>query len=690
MRDNIQTDRRKHDLYRVLFENVYGGLVVIDISTGNIKDVNKQAIIMFGYEFDEITTLNFRDLLCCPEKFEDIVSGNFEKFEVFLCKRKNNMIFPVKLNATQINIEQDIFVLSVLYDLSSEKEKEDALLVSEIKYRTILNNMRDVVFEYSPIDFKITYISPSCERFGFAVEEVIGTSIFDFIYIDDVDKIKLSAEKLLNTRLGRPLVFRLKTKTDKIKWLEINSDLVIDKYNNIISIVGVARDITQSKLLQENIIKSENRYRAIVEDQIELIYRFNKDGIITFANDAYCRYFETNKADVIGKHYYDLIPSKLRNFVKKSFASLTPEKQFNKYDSEIVLSDGRSRWIHWVDRIIIHKDMEDEYQSIGFDITDRKELEYDLKRNRDKYRAILDNLQDGFYQITPTGNVCFLSGSSLEILGYSNQQELLGKSICDIFVNPEEYKSILSRIKVAGGKLYEYETELFTKSGKKIIASINIQVIYDKIGNIVTIQGIFRDITKVKQQLSEILKLYQIVEGCQSGLIVIELDGAISYANHVVLNIMKCTISDDVKECLIGKKAKSFIIFDNGITLPDICSIVEKEGKWFGTAYIFCPYSNGNKIPIDIMFSRVKINQETFTVASFNDISERLELNRKIKEQSELYEELHENMSVLVEKMSSFNEVKFKEITELEEAFSKSIKDFTNTDEGGNVADASI
>jgi PAS domain S-box-containing protein len=692
LRNNIEIDRRKHDLYRVLFENIYEGLLLIDCDTGDIKDANKQTLNMFGYSFDEIIKLKFKDLLISLDNLDDILACKLEKFTVFWCKKKDSSIFPVKLNLTKVDIEQNIFILSVLYDISIEKEKDDALRISEAKYKTILNNMRDIVFEYHTDSYIISYVSPSCNRIGYSEEDIIGKSIFKFIYSEDTDKIKQVITNFLSAKPSRPFILKIKSKSNKAKWFEINSNIVTDDFNNIIKIVSVARDITQSKILQENIIKSENRYKAIVEDQVELIYRFGEDGILTFVNNAYCKYFSTNKHDIIGRYYWELIPEKSVEFVKKSFNSLTPQNPFNQYDSEIILANGESRWIHWSDRLIIHNgDSNYEYQSIGFDITERKYLEQELLKSNSKYRAILDNLQDGFFQTNSFGHFCFISNSFLEILEYSDRGELLGLFIKDIFFDPNEYNNIIRVAKSVGGKLQEYETKIVTKSKKIIDISINLQMIYSTRGHLVTIQGIIRDITEFKRRFSEINKLYKIVEKSRSALVVIELNGTITYANPAVIEIIKCTEHKSVNEYIIGKKIKSFIIFDdNTMDFSKLCSIIDKEGKWFGSAHIYCPYSNNGKVPIDIIFSKVEIDNNIFIVASFNDTSEMIRLNNKIKEQSRLYEELQQEITTLVEQMSEFNSDKFESLSMLEEAFSDSVKRFKENDEESIIPHASI
>jgi len=593
--------------------------------------------------------------------------------------KKDLSLFPIKLTIVRVDITDSVCAISIIYDLTKEKEREKALKVSEAKYSTIINNMKDIVFEYNPFTLEITYISPSCQKLGFSEDVVIGKSILDFIHEEDRAKVTSAILRFIDSKRTETVSFRIETASKKLKWFEAASDIVFDENGDIIRVVGVMRDITQWKILHNSIVKSEARYRAIVEDQVELISRFTPDGILTFVNAAYCKYFDKKYEDLIGRPFLDLIPDVKKSFIKSSFESLTKEKPAKHYDSEFITPTGETRCLHWSDRAIFKDDEIVEYQSIGFDITDRKRLEIELVESNIKYRAILDNLQDGFFQINNHCQICFVSNSTMELLGYTDKQDIIGKDVRGILLDSDEWKTIIDRAALAGGKLYEYETKVVTRSQKVLTISINLRLIKDKDGNLININGIFRDITEFNRRHSEITKLYKIVEKSQNALIVIELDGTISYANKAMLDIVKSpphiTIND-----VINKKAKSFILFDSPFSFHEVCLIVEKEGKWFGPAYAFCPNSNGPRVPIDIMFSRVILDNQIFTVASFNDTSERNKLNEKIQKQSEMYDELYYNMSELVEKMTSFNEVKFKEISHLEEAFSKSVDDFR---EGG-------
>ena len=125
---------------------------------------------------------------------------------------------------------------------------------------------------------------------------------------------------------------------------------------------------------------SEARYRAIVEDQTELICRFLPDGTLTFVNEAYCRYFGKRREDLIGQSFMPLIPEGNRTRVAEVFASLSPSNPVVSYEHRVILPDGSLRWQHWTDRVIVSdREQVIELASVGRDITEQKQAEEGLR-----------------------------------------------------------------------------------------------------------------------------------------------------------------------------------------------------------------------------------------------------------------------------------------------------------------------
>jgi PAS domain S-box-containing protein len=144
---------------------------------------------------------------------------------------------------------------------------------------------------------------------------------------------------------------------------------------------------------EKALLESENRYRNVVEDQTEFISRFLPDGTHIFVNEAYFRYFNKKRKEILGKKFKPDIPKEDRSLVTEHFHSLTKEHPIGVLEHRILLPDGQTRWQQWSDRAIFSDNGTlIEYQSVGRDITERKRAEEELRMKNDELHAAYEQI----------------------------------------------------------------------------------------------------------------------------------------------------------------------------------------------------------------------------------------------------------------------------------------------------------
>src|SRR5262249_52311500 len=122
--------------------------------------------------------------------------------------------------------------------------------------------------------------------------------------------------------------------------------------------------------------RSEAQYRAIVEDQTELICRFLPDGTYTFVNGAMCRALGRPAENLVGRSFRELLPVEGHEAVSDYLSSITSDRPVASREYEVLASDGGVRWQHWTTRgFFDDSGAVNEYQSVGRDITERKRAE---------------------------------------------------------------------------------------------------------------------------------------------------------------------------------------------------------------------------------------------------------------------------------------------------------------------------
>jgi PAS domain S-box-containing protein len=147
------------------------------------------------------------------------------------------------------------------------------------------------------------------------------------------------------------------------------------------------------------------RYRSVVETQSELICRFLPDTTITFVNDAYCRFWNKTRHELLGRKFIELIPESARDEVLARCARLAQVQGIDSHEHPVWLADGTIGWHHWINHAIVENGRLVELQGVGRDVTDRRRAEEALSqaetRNSAMLRAVPDLMfvfdQDGTY-----------------------------------------------------------------------------------------------------------------------------------------------------------------------------------------------------------------------------------------------------------------------------------------------------
>jgi PAS domain S-box-containing protein len=127
--------------------------------------------------------------------------------------------------------------------------------------------------------------------------------------------------------------------------------------------------------------RSQEQYRSVVEDQTDLICRFQPDGTYTFVNAAYCRYFQRSADELIGQKFWQFVPVYQREISEAFLAGITPAKPIASIEHQVTAPGGDARWMEWTDRG--HFDDRGrlvEFQAVGHDVTDRKRAEEEHRR----------------------------------------------------------------------------------------------------------------------------------------------------------------------------------------------------------------------------------------------------------------------------------------------------------------------
>lgn len=277
---------------------------------------------------------------------------------------------------------------------------------SEYLFQALIENAQDVIGLISA-EGTVLYASPAVRQFGWDPQQAIGQPIWPVVHPDDVERVRASVAKLVKEP-DRCVRLEIRTRDAHGNWR--NKDALLHnllQHPAVRAIVINQHDITELKQSQadlnelnlqlwdeiqrregaeEEIRQSERRFRSVVEDQTEFIVRWRPDGTRTFVNSAYCRFFGQRREELIGQSFFTLIiDEESRQQVRELTGQLTPQNPIAAYEHRVRRPGGSIAWTQWNDRAIFDEEGSlVEFQSVGRDITDRKETEERLRQQQEE------------------------------------------------------------------------------------------------------------------------------------------------------------------------------------------------------------------------------------------------------------------------------------------------------------------
>ena len=165
---------------------------------------------------------------------------------------------------------------------------------------------------------------------------------------------------------------------------------------------GLLLQRARRRRAEEETRTSEARYRSVVDKQSDLICRFLPDSTLTFVNDAYCRFWNKTREELLGHKFIELIPPSAREMVLDRVGRLSSGIDSNEHP--VLLADGTIGWQHWINQPILDEQGRlIEIQGVGRDITDRKRAEEAIVQLEARNSAILRAIPDLMFLLNKDG-----------------------------------------------------------------------------------------------------------------------------------------------------------------------------------------------------------------------------------------------------------------------------------------------
>ncbi|MCF7792324.1 MAG: PAS domain S-box protein [Victivallales bacterium] len=280
--------------FRRLFENSAEGIIMADPQTKQFKYFNPAICRMLGYSREEMEKMSVSDIH--PEESMKLVNSEFEaqlngrkNFSTNIpVLRKDKKIIYVNVSAVPINMKVGKVLAGFFTDNTKIKEYQDKLAYSEIKYRTIVENIGEWIWEVDRYG-RYTYASPVVKKIlGYNPEELIGKTPFELIQPVESEKIKKIFQKISEKRKPFKNLKNINVhKNGSEIVLETSALPIFDDNGRFIGYRGIDRDITEREKLEHD--------RKVLSNALDNAYDgciiFDKNFTITYTNKSALKLF---------------------------------------------------------------------------------------------------------------------------------------------------------------------------------------------------------------------------------------------------------------------------------------------------------------------------------------------------------------------------------------------------------------
>ncbi|MBI4830576.1 MAG: PAS domain S-box protein [Candidatus Lindowbacteria bacterium] len=451
-REITPSERRR---YEEMFDFSPDGCVVTDPS-GVILQANHTAADLLNVPHDSLPGNSL--ILFLPESEHKAYysrlaqlneSGRVKKWEAQL-QPLQGAPFYAAINALSMRNWQGAMtdMVWLIHDITDHKRMEEVLRKERDKAQEYLNIVQTVIVAIDA-DRKVALINrKGCEVLGYKEEEIVGKNWFDNFLPERIRKdVEAGFQRLMAGKMEEGEYYEnpvLTARGERI--LSWHNAVLCDEAGGIVGTLSSGEDITERKLAEAALRKSEERYRTLVEEAKDMIITVDlKTGIIASANSFAEQILGYSRKEVVGRtHFLSFIhPDEHERAMANLRERVAGDIRTPNFPLRIVKADGECLEAELNGAVIFDdKGNPEIFMCVIRDVTERRHIEQSLRESEQRYRLLVENSLAGIY-IRQGDKITFANKRFLDLLGYT-QEDLRRMSFID-FVHPEDRETATQR-----------------------------------------------------------------------------------------------------------------------------------------------------------------------------------------------------------------------------------------------------
>lgn len=374
-------------------------------------------------------------------------------------------------------------MVATFFDITERKRAEEALREKTEELDQYFTTSLDLLC-IADTDGYFRRLNPEWEKvLGYPLEDLEGKRFLDLVHPDDLDATLATVADLKSQKKVLNFTNRFRHKNGTYRWLEWRS------FPKGKQIFAAARDITARR-------ESEEQYRKLFEQSNDAIFVADpKTREIVDCNRKAELMTGLSRNEIVGMQAADLHPPDVREVTMEHFRG-SLGGMTSSVESVVLMRDGR--------RVPVSinagpVEVGGRTLLIGTfrDITRQKQAESALRESEERYRSVIENIEDAFVRVNVEGLVIMASPSAARMLGYEVPEDVIGKPIAGFYRHMEARQSLLDKI-AKDGKIVDLTIELLRKDGSTLWSSVNAHCLRNEKGEVSGVEGFLHDITEYR------------------------------------------------------------------------------------------------------------------------------------------------------------------------------------------------